>query len=203
MRPGFRFRLLLVRHGEAHGNQRGAFLGRDDAPLTERGREQVLTLRRRWGDIAIDRAYASPLRRARETAELLLADRTIEPAIDGRLVEQDYGSWDGLTFPEAKRHFPQDFNLWRRGDPRVAPTGGEPLLDVAERMGLFFKDLEDAAPQGAALLLVGHAGALQTLLCRMFGVTLRNLWPFRLQPASLTEIELYDSGPSMTRMSWR
>jgi len=203
VKPGFRFTLYLVRHGEAEGNQRGAFLGRRDVSLTNTGRSQTLELRARIRDLKIDVAYVSPLRRARETASLLLAERDLEPTVDARLAEQDYGRWDGLIFPEARTAFPDDFRAWRRGDPRTPPTGGETLQAVAVRMQDFYAELAKTVPAGSAALLVGHAGAFQTLICQLMGVGLRNFWPFRLQPASLTEIEMYASGPSMTRLSWR
>ena len=62
-------RLILVRHCEAEGNFRRLFQGSTDAPVSEKGRVQLDLLSVRCRNMAIDRIYTSPLRRARETAE--------------------------------------------------------------------------------------------------------------------------------------
>ena len=51
-------------------------------------------------------------------------------------------------------------------------------------------------------MLVGHAGSLQALLCRLLNVPLCNQWPFMLANASLTELQWLGRGYRMTRMSW-
>jgi broad specificity phosphatase PhoE len=83
--------LILVRHGESTGNAEGLLLGRIDAPLTERGMAQANTVGPRVAGAT--RLISSPLRRARDTAEALGIDASIE--IDERWIEVDYGEFDG------------------------------------------------------------------------------------------------------------
>jgi len=196
------YRLLLVRHGQADSNQRGAFLGRQDDPLTEKGREQAASLRDRMTHEQIDIMVASPLKRASSTADILVEHRDLTFETDPRLMEQDYGKWDGITFPEAKDRFPRDFQSWMSGNPEIGPTGGENLTQVTARVMDCYQDRAPAIPAGGTMMWVSHAGALQSLLCRKMGLDLCNQWPFMLQPGSLAELQIYDTGPRLTRLSW-
>ena len=83
--------LILVRHGESTANAAGLLVGRQDAPLTERGLDQAHTL----GPVLanITRVISSPLARARATADALGTGLPVE--IDERWVEIDYGEFDG------------------------------------------------------------------------------------------------------------
>ncbi len=195
-------RLLLVRHGQAQSNKRGAFLGRQDDPLTELGRFQIASLRDRISDEAIDLVVASPLIRAKDSAEILVEDRDTPLELDSLLMEQDYGLWDGLTFTETAQRFSKDFDDWMTGNPQISPTGGENLLQVAARVKQSYQNWLPQVQPGGCMMLVGHAGALQTLLCELLGLNLCNQWPFMLQTGSLAELQLFDTGPRLTRLSW-
>ena len=202
MKPGCQYRLLLVRHGQAEGNQKGVFLGHHDTGLTDLGRRQVASLGKRLEDESVDLIYTSPLRRARETADMLAEARGLSPSADDRLIEQNYGKWDGLSFSEVGDRFPDDFRAWCDGDPEIGPTGGESLRSVADRVARCHQALSGLVPAGGTMLWVSHAGALQCLLCGALGIPLRNLWPFMLRTGSLTELEFHDFGARLMRLSW-
>ena len=83
--------LILVRHGESTGNAARLLAGRVEVPLTERGREQARAVGASLHGVT--RVIASPLGRARDTAEALDLGPPVE--IDDRWVEVDYGEYDG------------------------------------------------------------------------------------------------------------
>ena len=84
--------ILLVRHGETAWNREGRYQGRTDIPLSETGQTQVATLGKRLASIAITIAYASPLSRAKNTAEAILAGRSNVPLwLDAGLLEISHG----------------------------------------------------------------------------------------------------------------
>ncbi len=192
----------MVRHGQAEGNRRGAFMGLADEPLTEKGRQQILDLRERIRDEKIDAVMTSPLQRAADSAFLLAEDLFPRPMIDDRLREQDYGSWDTMVFQDVIKAYPEDFNAWKTGNPDHPPTDGEPLHKVAERLNAWLKTCRKGVPDGGTLLAVGHGSAFQALLCTLLDVPLRNRWPFRLANGSLTEVFFSETGPTLTRLSW-
>ena len=80
-------RLLLVRHGETDWNAEGRYLGQSDLPLSQRGVEQVRHLAARLESREIDTVYSSDLRRAMQSAALLVGDRGVpirpEPRLRG------------------------------------------------------------------------------------------------------------------------
>ncbi len=189
-------RLLLVRHGEAVGNQHGLFLGRRDDALTERGRAQATALAARLNDEPIAAVFTSPLQRAADTARIVFGDALLQE--DARLMEQDYGSWDGLSMAAIQTKYAEDYQRWQTGDPTIAPSGGETLIELATRTRAFFETQIKGYDQGETLALVGHAGSFQTLLCVLLGTPLRNLWPYRFQNATLSEVVFVDDFPVLT-----
>ena len=92
-------RLYLIRHGETDRNAGGRLRSRTDEPLNAIGEEQARVLANEMADIAWDRAYSSPLRRARRTAEVVLGGRANAPdlTLDGRLVEMGFGPYEGWS----------------------------------------------------------------------------------------------------------
>ncbi|CAM2068362.1 Histidine phosphatase family protein [Sulfidibacter corallicola] len=197
-------RLLLIRHGQAEGNRQGVFMGHRDDPLTEQGRAQALRLADRLcahGVERVDRWYSSPLRRASNTAEIVASAMGATVHLEERLKEQDFGDWDGLTLPELMARFPSDYRAWRRDGSTQPPTGGESLESVGERVWSFYRELRTMRPEGETIALVGHAGNLQALLCRLFQIPLRSIWPFRLQNGSLTQIDVVEELPVLTHLS--
>lgn len=90
--------LYVTRHGETTWNAQGLVCGRADVPLTEKGQMQAQKLAEKVVDlpVPITKIIHSPLQRARDTAQAV-ADRLSLPlTVDERLVEMDFGDYDGL-----------------------------------------------------------------------------------------------------------
>jgi len=105
--------ILLVRHGETEWNLQRRVQGRFDSPLTERGVAQahaIGELVRRLPDAAVARIVASPLGRARRTAEIIAGHLGARLIIDDRLREISVGSWDGLTYRDIEMCSPGVFD---------------------------------------------------------------------------------------------
>jgi broad specificity phosphatase PhoE len=150
--------LVLLRHGETEWSRSGQHTGLTDVPLTPRGEE----LAREAATLLRGRTFAavltSPLVRARRTAELAgLAGAETEP----RLVEWDYGGFEGLTTPEIRARVGYAWTVFANG---VVPgdTPGETVQDVAGRVrGVIDRVLPLLAEGDVAL--VGHGHALRVL----------------------------------------
>ena len=150
--------LVLLRHGETEWSRSGQHTGLTDVPLTPRGEE----LAREAATLLRGRTFAavltSPLVRARRTADLAgLAGAETEP----RLVEWDYGGYEGLTTPEIRARVGYAWTVFANG---VVPgeTPGETVQDVAGRVrGVIDRVLPLLAEGDVAL--VGHGHALRVL----------------------------------------
>ena len=131
--------LFLIRHGESEGNALRLVQGQGgDYALTARGREQAQSVGKLLDSLPVISLFASPLRRARETAELIVASLTKSISedssnsflsFDRRLMEYDFGEMTGTPFKDL----PEDYmDFWR--DIRPEPPGAEGSDKFRERV---------------------------------------------------------------------
>jgi len=193
-------RLLLVRHGETGANAGRRFSGSGDVPLNERGREQAEALRKALLAEEIHRIHCSDLIRARDTAGAIAEGRPIEIIPTPNLRELDFGEWEGMTYEEIRRRDPEILGRWEADPALVAPPGGESLDGLDRRVGTFMAGLPDLRG-GQTALVVGHAGSIRMLLCRVLGLPPRAHWQFGVAPGSLSEINLYPEGAVLVRLN--
>ncbi|MFO7563389.1 MAG: histidine phosphatase family protein [Enhygromyxa sp.] len=175
--------VLLIRHGQTPFNAQKRFCGgRSDPPLDEVGRAQVGALGERFAG-EVERVYASPQRRALETAAVLGEATIIE-----ELRELDQGSLEGLEFHPALAEHADFFRTWKRDPSEIAvPGGGESMGALADRVARGMSRVVDdhhADPRGRTVAVVAHQMAQAAFICRALGKPLRR-WPeFELRNAS-------------------
>ena len=185
-------RILLARHAVTPWNAEGRYQGQEDIALSEVGIAQATALGERLRDFRIDRAVASPLSRARHTAELALGNaRASRLSLDDGLKEIAHGDWEGLLASEIREHDGERLQAWRDTPDTVQMpgAGGESLQQVLERA---WPALQRAcAGLGAedTLLIVAHDAVNRVLLCRVLGISLSKLWGFRQAPTTLNLLE--------------
>jgi len=172
--------IAFVRHGQTELNRGGRLQGRIDAPLSELGREQAAALGRGFASLPVTRVLSSPLQRARATAAAIATVHDLEVGVDDRLIELDYGDWDGQLLSEVT---PDQWAAWRR-DPDFAPPGGERLADVTARVTSFCGDvLSDDL-----VIAVSHVSPIKAAVCCALQVDDRVTWRMQLDVASVTRI---------------
>lgn len=127
--------IFLARHGETAYNVQGRFQGQNDVGLTERGVDQAHTLAR---TAAAERSFAglycSPLRRARQTADIVGAAIGLTPRPDDRFKETDTGDWTDRLFADVQREEPEAWAAYHATDPDFRFPGGESLAEQMERV---------------------------------------------------------------------
>lgn len=163
--------LYVIRHGETDFNVEQRLQGQYETPLNARGRVQARQcgdrlrgLFAREGQPAAEYGYvSSPLKRARETMELLRASLGLEPAhfdLDDRLKEISYGAWEGLTLPEIQARDPHVLTRREENKWDFAPPGGESYRAVAKRVASWYatvrRDTVVAAHGGVARALMAN-----------------------------------------------
>jgi broad specificity phosphatase PhoE len=183
-------RLLLVPHAETAWNTQGRYQGQTDVPLSERGRKQAERLAQRLAAENVESVYASDLCRAWDTAVAVAGPHGLSPRPEPRLRELHFGEWEGLTFAEIQQGGTE------------TPLGGEAIDDLAARLRSFLDDLARTHHDGEqTLLLVAHRGSIRVLLCLVLGLAPAAHWRFRLDPASLSELELHDETAVLNRLN--
>jgi uncharacterized phosphatase len=153
--------IVLVRHGETDWNRDNRFQGHADPPLNETGRAQARALAAELSTDTFAAAYTSPLRRARETADVLGATLGLTPVDDSSLMEIDVGSWSGLTRTEIEARFPAGFARWLEG--RHGWDDGETNDDLGARVVAGLLKIGAKHPD-AAVLAVTHGGPIRSAL---------------------------------------
>jgi probable phosphoglycerate mutase len=190
--------ILLVRHGETTWNREGRYQGRTDIPLSEHGQAQVQRLGDRLRSVPIAAAIASPLSRAKTTAEAILAGRSLALELDAGLLEISHGGWEGKLASEVERDHAEMFGVWRTAPGRDAAAGpdAETLGDVEARAWPVLETLCARLGADDTGLIAAHDAVNRVLLCRVLGLPLQQVWKFRQAPATLNVL----SGRSLTEL---
>jgi phosphoserine phosphatase len=180
--------VLLCRHGETPWNREGRYQGHTDIPLAESGERQARALGKRLADVKIDRAVASPLIRARKTAELILGpDRASLLSFDSGLKEISHGGWEGKLVSEISASHPELLDAWKHRPSASLPAGpnAESLQVVLERSWVALSAATKDLGANDTILVVAHDAVNRVLLCRVLGLPLERVWSFRQAPATL------------------
>lgn len=192
-------RVLLLRHGQTEMSAAGVFSGRSDPDLTDLGVEQArraasfLAARQDAGQ-GIDRIISSPLARTRQTAAAAADRLGLEVEVDDNLIETDFGEWEGLTFDEVHRRWPDEHAAWV-GDTTVPTVGGESMAAVERRCGDLVQGLAGAPEEGLTgartVLLVSHVSPIKAILRRALQVPATMYSTLHLDLAGLSNVEFY------------
>lgn len=145
--------IYLVRHGETEWSKSGRHTGRTDLPLTTRGEADGPKVKERLIGLSFDHVFASPLLRARRTAELA----GFVPEIEPDLIEWNYGEYEGQTSDEIRSHAPK-WNLFYDGCP-----GGESPDDITARADRLSRRLKGLSGN---VICFSHGHMLRVLAAR-------------------------------------
>ena len=152
--------LYIIRHGQTELNTKMLMQGRSDHPLNETGLAQAEEAAGRFAamGVKIDKVYSSPLIRALQTAKAIAPEA--ELVIDDRLIEMDYGPYEGM---DLKNPAPEVLDFFKDFVNVPAPEGMEPLPDVVERLGVFLEEIREEA-KDINILISTHAIAMKGAL---------------------------------------
>jgi broad specificity phosphatase PhoE len=197
-------RLVLVRHGLSTFNLEHRIQGRDDlSALAPAGVSQAHLTGAALRDVAFSQAYSSPLSRAKDTAEALLASvgSTISIQLDGDLREVDLAPWSGLRRQEVKELYPEQARTWQQAPHTLEMERADgsrffPLLDLMEQASRFVNRLHDihrhaiAGGQTESVLVVGHNAILRALILQLLGLDATGFRRLRMDNASISVLNL-------------
>ncbi|MEU5862471.1 MULTISPECIES: bifunctional RNase H/acid phosphatase [unclassified Nonomuraea] len=191
--------LLLLRHGETPLSVERRFSGLGDAELTANGLAQAAAAAERLSrePYRPEVIVSSPLRRARQTAEAVAQRTGLDVEVDEDLREADFGAWEGHTFTEVQRQWPDELAAWLAG-PDTAPPGGESFATAARRVQAAGERLVERY-EGKTVLAVSHVTPIKMLLREALTAPLGALYRMHLDLACLSLIEYYADGPAVVK----
>ena len=186
-------KLYLVRHGESALNEKGCYYGMTDAILSLKGIRQAEYLRNLFKNISFDYVVASPLVRAYNTAQIIIEEREQQIFGDNRLMEQNFGIFEGLTYEEIRKMHPEELEQWNRQFSDYKIPDGESFIDVRRRVEAFFQDVPSGEEtRKEKMLVVAHKGTLGHLLAAMLKLPLEGYWNFTFEQGCYSEVDLED-----------
>jgi len=183
-------RLLLIRHGQSVWNDEKRIQGQQDIPLSDKGRQQAVALGKRLEGTQIKACFSSPLKRAMETAELILKTLGISVPITAlpELMERNFGKWEGKSIDELQSLSPHEFSQWLAAHQIPAPPSGESIGALVERVERGLNQI--LAVKEGNVLVVAHSGSIKAAICSLFRLPLSSFVRMRVDNASLTILEI-------------
>ena len=180
--------LYIMRHGQTAWNAEHKLQGKTDIPLNDVGRAMAEDARIRYRDIRFDVCYSSPLKRAYETAEILMRGRNVPIITDDRLAEMDFGNFEGVKYGPLYPDCPIDA-AFSAPEKYVARDGAESFEALFARTGSFLTEVtEPLLGQGKDVLIVGHVTMNSSIICRIRGIPLEEFWSVRTDNCELVRI---------------
>lgn len=191
-------RLVLMRHGRPADEAKGICYGRLDVRLSEAGREQIRSRISLLRSLAPDVIYTSSSRRATESATEIEGPLNLQAQAAPELCEIDFGAFEGLSYTELERRFPQEFRQWMECPTDSKFPGGEGYLDLKQRVIAFQRSLLSKY-EGETVLIVSHAGVNRVLLADALGLPDRQIFRIDQSHAGLSIID-YLSDSALVRL---
>jgi broad specificity phosphatase PhoE len=195
--------LVVVRHGVTTHTSAKRFsggLGGDNPPLSDEGREQIAAVGDWLQPLAgrVDAVVASPVRRTRESADILGSALGVEITEEPGFAEMEFGHWDGLTFAEVGEQHGEELQAWL-GSLDAAPTGGESFRTVQTRV---LAGLERVLTEhtGGTVVVVSHVTPIKTLVAHALDAPLEAVFKMELTPASVTVLSWFDDDRASLRL---
>ncbi len=193
--PNGATRLLVIRHGETTWGAQGRFAGREDVPLTARGRRQAASAGARLRRLAPVVVLTSPLRRCRMTADAIGRAIGAPVIVTDALLDGTLGDWTGFTSDEIAARWPDEFAAWRQ-DPGAEPPGGESFTAIRDRVEPLLGRVIEQYP-GQTVVLVTHAAPAKMILVAALQVPSEVAYRLRVDTASLSGITVDQDGRVM------
>ena len=185
--------IYLVRHGETPLTPMRKFsgIGPLDPELTEKGRGEAELVAIEITKIAPDVLISSPLRRTKETAEIIGKATGLQIEFDEIWRECDFGVWDGMSIAEVKNDYPEDYAMWV-STSSFAPPGGESYESAMARAVQGLLSIAADYP-GKKVCVVTHNGMIKTALAAAIKAEPSAIFNLDVSPASISSISIWES----------
>lgn len=180
--------LYIMRHGQTAWNKLYKLQGQTDIPLDDEGREMAYEAAEMYKDVHFDVCYCSPLSRAAQTAEIVLGDRKIQTIYDDRLMEMNFGIYEGLEKYNEVKDCPVNVLF---SDPAnyAGVENGESIDDLFKRSKGFIDEvIMPLLEQNKDVVIVAHGALNSSIICQMRGLDKSHFWDEPIQNCRLVKI---------------
>lgn len=189
-------KIYMLRHGQTDWNIQRKVQGSSDIPLNEQGRKMAEETAQGLQQIPFDHIFASPLSRARETAEYIGKQIGKPLILDDRLKEIHFGEYEGITEKKLQEMGIAFHDMFFMHPDEFKPgSGGETIQDTVNRAGEFLREkIEPLEGSAENVLFVSHGELLHAMLVYMLDRPISGLWGEKKTQNCEVHIISYESG---------
>lgn len=185
--------IILIRHGETSDNIKGIY-GQDSTGLSKEGRKQIYKTKEKLVNFKFEEAYNSPLRRARETADIL----DLETSEKEVLREYDFGIFTGYSYNQILNKFPKETKKWIENPLEYKIPEGDRMSDLYLKIETY---LEKLLEKDKSVVLVSHAGIIQLALAWVFD-DYSYIYRFQVDNGSISVISINDGYKYISKLNY-
>ena len=182
-------RVYMIRHGVTASNLAGRYMSRSQETLSNDGRWQARQLALRLASFELAAIYASPLRRTKETAEIIAQPHALAVTVEPDFNELDLHRWEGLTAAEIEDRDPKAWELWCAEPARLRLDGIETFEDVRQRVRRGLQNVVRRHPEDATAV-VTHDGIVRIAVLEALGIGLGHYRSIPVDNTGLTVLEI-------------
>lgn len=172
--------IYFIRHGKTEWNLEGRYQGANgDSPLLKQSYTEIQQLISSLKEKKFDAIYSSPIKRARDTADLISEglNQKLNVILDKNLEEFHLGKMEGMKFTDVAIEFPDELDAFRNHPDKYEPRkiNGETFQELLKRMVPAVERIVVQNKSDANIIVVSHGAALGALIQNLLGVPLKDL----------------------------
>ena len=193
-------RLYLVRHGDTIDElTKKVYKGTIDIPLSPLGVKRIKKTARYLSKAGLNVIYTSALSRAVKSGQIIAAHHSLSPCINSDFNEICFGQWEGLSFNEIEKKFPDIFGKWLEDPVSHTPPDGEPLKEAQKRIMTGLSGVLKEH-RGSNIAIVSHAGVLKIIFSSFLSVPLPRMHVFAQEYGCVSIVDVYGDGNIVIRL---
>jgi probable phosphomutase (TIGR03848 family) len=194
--------LLLIRHGENDFTKKHKLAGHlPNVHLNERGKKQALDLAEALKDVPIKTIYASPLERARETADPIALVRKLEVQVENGLIETDVGKWQGRSLAALRLN--KHWKVVQHSPSRAQFPDGETFYECQSRVVAALDKIVRKHKSQDIIACVFHADPIKLAVAHYIGLPIDNFQRLSCDTGSITALAIGEMGASLVKSNQR
>jgi probable phosphoglycerate mutase len=179
--------IFLVRHGQSEYNAKKIIQGHIDTALTPLGFVQARLAGEALKKHNIQKIFSSDLRRAYQTATTIGDVLGLPVEVDKRIREMHFGEWEGRTYEHIYANNMEDFQNWLKSPVACPLPSQEDINDFTNRLNSFLNYILSLKEEN--ILVVGHGGSIQGLICIACNIGIENVWGLMHNNTGISKIE--------------
>ena len=193
-------RIILVRHGQPVADTSGRCYGRLDVALSPHGLAQAHAIAGQLADEPLVAVYASPRRRASETATAVAAPHGITVGLHDNLCEIDFGDFEGRTYDEIATQYPDLYRRWMERPTTVEFPSGETFTDLRNRAVRALDEIL-RTHAGSTVAIVSHGGVCRAIIASALQMPDEAIFRLDQPYCACTTIDWLDGTPVLRAMA--